>query len=1311
MNLFDAETKAFYARQIDAEKRTSLSTLFELVAPGTEVLDVGLGSGALGRRLALERACQVDGVTLSEEEAVSAAPHYRRIEVADLNTVSLTSLFGGQRYGAIVCADVLEHITRPTQVLDACRALLADDGVLLLSIPNVAYIGLIGELLSGEFRYRIEGLLDRTHVRFFTRRSLLRMLRDNCWDVDLVRPITLDLPESEFNVGFDNLPPAVQRYLLAMPDGLTYQFVVRAHARSAGSLADEVVPASSELSAEHPATGAPHFSALLYLRDSSGYAEEKKVVGQGRIGDARQSIRFILPAQTNPLLGLRFDPADRPGFLHLFGMRLLTTGGDIVWEWDGRNETLARGTHQQVIFRLPWFEHEGAIVLLTGEDPFFELPLGRDQLEQCQLGGVVEVDMGWPMSADYALFVDELAARQVRVESLQRDLEQTQLEAQRDLAQAQIDAQRRMAQAQIDAQRLAAAQAHAQQLEQKLTAESEVLQRTQDEAAQLLIEKESIRAQAEQLGVAAQLAQQEVEFVKKRIEQQRVQSHAVARERDALRDRLDRIERSLFFRISAPFSRTLRASVAQRQSATPLTASPGALQLRSTPPVADGVDVIVPVYKGLGETKACLESVLKSTPTTPFRVVVINDASPEPEITAYLRELRDLDARVELIENPTNAGFVVSVNRGMQQGRRHDVVLLNSDTEVAGDWLDRLHLAAYREPHIGTVTPFSNSATICSYPKFCEDSPLPSGATTADLDRLFASENAGQAVDIPTAVGFCMFIRRDCLNAVGLFDVERFGRGYGEENDFCMRALRAGWRHVLALDTFVLHAGGVSFGEEKVRRVQDAQSTLNRLYPEYEQLVNRHLAADPARSARLAVDLARIRDSGLRAVLFVSHFGGGGTERHVHELAALLERHANVFLLRPTEGGETLLQWLRPGEGFCLAFRLDDELEALAAALRALNISHIHYHHLLGHSPSIWGLPNLLGVSHDFTVHDFYSVCPQISLTDHTNRYCGEKGASQCADCLRRSPPPGRVSIETWRAGYRPLVEGARYVFTPSVETANRVQRYFPAARVVQVPHHDMSARQPVAAPAPMREDRPLRIVVVGALSTIKGADTLEAAAVESARRGLPLEFHLLGFAYRTLQTQPKARLTVHGAYEEQDLPELLAWLKPDLAWFPALWPETYSYTLSACLNARLPIVAPDLGAFPERLHGRAWTWLCEWNRPAPEWASFFERIRREHFLVGTGPAHAEGSAVAPSNFSYGRDYLPEIVVPFEPPLLSREFLDQHRPGRTITERGRRTKRTMLSMAIRVRRTPILGDLARQVPKHWQSRARAWLKS
>jgi len=131
------------------------------------VLDVGIAAARSAGTWA-RPAAAASTARRSARGSVGAAPYYRRIEVADLNVTALDALFAGRRYDAIICADVLEHLPRPTAVLDSCRTLLADDGRLLLSIPNVAYSGLIAELLAGEFRYRTEGLLDRTHVRFFT---------------------------------------------------------------------------------------------------------------------------------------------------------------------------------------------------------------------------------------------------------------------------------------------------------------------------------------------------------------------------------------------------------------------------------------------------------------------------------------------------------------------------------------------------------------------------------------------------------------------------------------------------------------------------------------------------------------------------------------------------------------------------------------------------------------------------------------------------------------------------------------------------------------------------------------------------------------------------------------------------------------------------------------------------------------------------------------------------------------------------------------------------------------------------------------
>jgi GT2 family glycosyltransferase len=268
------------------------------------------------------------------------------------------------------------------------------------------------------------------------------------------------------------------------------------------------------------------------------------------------------------------------------------------------------------------------------------------------------------------------------------------------------------------------------------------------------------------------------------------------------------------------------------------------------------IDVVIPVYRGFAQTRRCVESVLAACPSAPFEVVVVDDATPEPEIARWLDALAG-ESRITLLRNDANAGFVRSVNRGMALHGERDVVLLNSDTEVANDWLDRLQACAHSDSKIATVTPFSNNATICSYPFEGWQGEIPGTLGLAELDRVFAATHAKRLVDLPTAVGFCMYIRRAALDALGLFDAERYGRGYGEENDFCMHAVKAGWRNVLAADVFVYHEGSVSFSEERFALQAAAGKALVQAHPDYPARVHEFLVADPVNDLRCAIDLAR----------------------------------------------------------------------------------------------------------------------------------------------------------------------------------------------------------------------------------------------------------------------------------------------------------------------------------------------------------------------------------------------------------------------------------------------------------------------
>lgn len=266
------------------------------------------------------------------------------------------------------------------------------------------------------------------------------------------------------------------------------------------------------------------------------------------------------------------------------------------------------------------------------------------------------------------------------------------------------------------------------------------------------------------------------------------------------------------------------------------------------------IDVIIPVYRDQAITRRCIESVMSSSVTVPFELVVVNDDSPEAELVGYLRDLQS-QGRITLIENSANLGFVGAVNRAFLLHQDRDVVVLNSDTEVANDWLDRLQRCALSRHEIGSVTPFSNNATICSYPDFCRENDLPPGVDLGDLDRIFKRINAGRVIEIPTAVGFCMYIKRACLSEVGLFDAERFGKGYGEENDFSMRAAKRGWLNVLCADTFVFHKGGASFQSEKTTLEARAWEVMRKLHPDYEEKVRLFVIRDPLQELRQAIDI------------------------------------------------------------------------------------------------------------------------------------------------------------------------------------------------------------------------------------------------------------------------------------------------------------------------------------------------------------------------------------------------------------------------------------------------------------------------
>ncbi len=263
-------------------------------------------------------------------------------------------------------------------------------------------------------------------------------------------------------------------------------------------------------------------------------------------------------------------------------------------------------------------------------------------------------------------------------------------------------------------------------------------------------------------------------------------------------------------------------------------AGDGALLLASgTDAMAPPVAIVVPVYDAPDDVARCLASVLRHT-TGRARLIVIDDASPDPRIAPLLDRYAGL-AGVEVLRNRVNRGFTATANRGIEAAGTDDVVLLNADTEVGPHWLTGLRRAIASRPDIASATAVSDNAGAFSVPELECENALPA-AWTFDQTVRGLWQHAGLAYPmLPTGNGFCLYLRRAALDAVGPLDADAFPQGYGEENDWCQRAAAAGGRHAIAGTVLVRHARSRSFGHARRIALGTAgMAVLRARWPRYE---------------------------------------------------------------------------------------------------------------------------------------------------------------------------------------------------------------------------------------------------------------------------------------------------------------------------------------------------------------------------------------------------------------------------------------------------------------------------------------------
>ncbi len=596
------------------------------------------------------------------------------------------------------------------------------------------------------------------------------------------------------------------------------------------------------------------------------------------------------------------------------------------------------------------------------------------------------------------------------------------------------------------------------------------------------------------------------------------------------------------------------------------------------------VDVVVPVYGGLEATLTCLQSVQRHSEGV-CEVIVVDDASPEDHLRSALQQMAAA-GEITLLRNPQNLGFVASVNRGLELYPGHDTVVLNSDTEVYPGWLEGLRAAAYSASNVGSVTPLTNAGAVVSYPAGL-GSPCTSegGARIAQIAR---DVNPGFRVDIPTGVGFCWYVRQDCKAAVGPLDAACFGRGYGEENDFSLRASALRWRHLVAADVFVRHLEGQSFGSGRTALMERNSRLLLSRHPDYDDRVDAFIKDDPLLPARRRIDERRLVDAAGAHVLLISNALPGGVSRFVSERRdAIAAEGRQALLLKPWEETDALEAEgveLTTSNATLTSLRYGRlEGRPLEQLLRRLDIQRIELHHFLGVPVDMVDLALGLGVEIEIYLHDYSWICPRLDLLGGEGRYCGEPDLEGCDDCTRTF---GSALGPDWptrelRARSAKWLASASRVIAPCEDVVRRIARYFPKVAVEQRPW-ESEVYPPAASPEP--SDAPMTVAVIAALGEQKGYALLKACAEDAEARQLPLQFVLFGFSIDDGALERTGRVFVTGRFEEEEIDQLIARERPDVALFASLTPETWCFSLSPALRAGLPILAFDHGAVAERV-------------------------------------------------------------------------------------------------------------------------------
>lgn len=596
------------------------------------------------------------------------------------------------------------------------------------------------------------------------------------------------------------------------------------------------------------------------------------------------------------------------------------------------------------------------------------------------------------------------------------------------------------------------------------------------------------------------------------------------------------------------------------------------------------VDIIIPVYNGFQYLDPLLGSIKKTK--MKYRLILIDDASPDERIKPYLREYQACHPETILIENEINMGFVKSVNKGLRFSSNH-VALVNTDVEVPDMWLERLMKPILENDTVASTTPYTNAGTICSFPNIGKDHKIFYGLPLETVDDEFKKIKP-RYVEMPTGVGFCMGMSKRALDIVGVFDEESFGMGYGEENDWCQRAIKNNMVNVQVENLFVYHKHGGSFlSEDKRRYIEKNSKILSEKYPKYNREVAYFFETDINKDIRKYVEWNLLLKMGIPTTLAFNHNLGGGATAYLENKEREILSRGEAFCLIRCNLNVARMEIDYKYKDNVIKIRIQ-KLNEIADVLTRVSPQRIIINEFVTY-PELYELLQMVvdyRKAHETELtllgHDYYMVCPTVNLLDEEDRFCEVPSIEKCELCLQNSHeikylPYG--SIQEWREKWGSLIHACDHVIVFSNDSKEIMEKAYGQLDSIQVIPHKIDYLPVIEKK--YKTTKTLNIGLLGVLVKHKGLEIIKKTLKYIEENNLDINIVLIGKCGGNIQSN---HFVETGSYTRDMLPKLAFEYDVDIFLVSSICPETFSYTAEEIMTMNFPVMCFDLGAPAERI-------------------------------------------------------------------------------------------------------------------------------